>query len=286
MADEPQRPHRSPLYAAGNAARYERQLLIREYQGRYSCRLVILIDSIFPDSITFFEDLLFDADPGQDLHLLLVTPGGDGETAVRLVRQAQSRCRELTVLVPEQAKSAGTLLSMGAHRIVMGPTSDLGPIDPQLQLGDEKGIAAAKDIIAAVDQATKQVQEAPATYPIYASLLADLTSLMVEQARAALERTDDLLREALRSNPSRPEEEVERLYKDLKALLIDAPRSHAAIYSAEDARKAGLPILELDPQSEQWRRLWQLWAKYALLGGPDAGIYESELASLTVRPRA
>ena len=34
---------------------------------------------------------------------MLSTPGGDGETAIRLIRQAQSRCRELTVIVPDQA---------------------------------------------------------------------------------------------------------------------------------------------------------------------------------------
>jgi membrane-bound ClpP family serine protease len=47
-------------------------------------------------------------DPQQNLHLLLDTPGGDGETAIRVVRSAQARCRELTVIVPNQAKSAGT----------------------------------------------------------------------------------------------------------------------------------------------------------------------------------
>jgi len=52
---------------------------------------------------------LFDADPDQDLHVLLGAPGGDGETAFRLIRQAQSRCREFTVIVPDQAKSAGSL---------------------------------------------------------------------------------------------------------------------------------------------------------------------------------
>ncbi|WP_419949131.1 SDH family Clp fold serine proteinase [Candidatus Palauibacter sp.] len=58
---------------------------------------------------------------------------GDGNSALHLVRQAQSRCTELTVIVPDQAKSAGTLFVLGAHHIVMGPTSDLGPVDPQFR---------------------------------------------------------------------------------------------------------------------------------------------------------
>ena len=40
-------------------------------------------DDIFPDGVVFFEDLVFDASTDQDLHLMLDSPGGDGETAVR-----------------------------------------------------------------------------------------------------------------------------------------------------------------------------------------------------------
>ena len=50
--------------------------------------LVVLIDVIVPDSVTYFEELLFDVDPSTDLHVLLGSPGGDGETAVRLTRSA------------------------------------------------------------------------------------------------------------------------------------------------------------------------------------------------------
>jgi hypothetical protein len=118
------------------------------------------------------------------------------QPAVRLVRSCQTRCRELTVIVPDVAKSAGTLLAIGAHHTLMGPSSGLGPVDPQFQLPDGS-LAAAKDIIAAVDDATKNVEAAPETYALHASLLAAVTALMVHQARAALERTDAFVEEAL-----------------------------------------------------------------------------------------
>jgi ClpP class serine protease len=117
-----------------------------------------MIDDIFPDSVALLEDLIYDADPGQDLHLLLDSPGGDGETAIRLVRSMQARCRELTVLIPDQAKSAATLLALGAHPIVMGPTSDLGPVDPQFRVPRGSGgydLVAAKDMLEAVERAER-----------------------------------------------------------------------------------------------------------------------------------
>ncbi len=44
-------------------------------------------DSVFPHSVRLLEETLFDANPNQDLHLILSTQGGDGETALRLIRQ-------------------------------------------------------------------------------------------------------------------------------------------------------------------------------------------------------
>lgn len=269
-------PTQSPLFHAEQAARYDRQSLIKFYESKFNCRLIAVVDAIFPYGVTFFEELIYDADPEEDLHLLLWSPGGDGETAVRPVRAAQARCRELTVVVPDLAKSAATLLVMGAHHILMGPTSDLGPVDPQFQLADGS-LASAKDIIAAVDDATEKVQQAPDTYPIHAALLTDITALMVQEARAALQRTSDLVEEALRSNPDRSDDEVTQLQKTLRKPLIEAPKSHAALFGAEDASKAGLPVVKADPKSEQWEMVWRLWAKYFALGPPR--VYEGHSAS-------
>src|SRR5262249_2099075 len=143
-------PSQSPLFHAHHAERYARQALIATYEEALDCRLIVMIDAIFPYGVTVFEELLIGADHEQDLHLILDSPGGDGETAVRLVRSAQARCRELTVIVPNQAKSAGTLLAIGAHHIVMGPSSDLGPVDPQFRIpgANERGLYSAKDLIA------------------------------------------------------------------------------------------------------------------------------------------
>ena len=70
---------RSPLFEAQQAPRYERQRLICEYQEANACRLVVLKDYIFAHNIAPFEDTLFDANPDEDLHLMLDTLGGDGE---------------------------------------------------------------------------------------------------------------------------------------------------------------------------------------------------------------
>lgn len=274
-------PSQTPLFHAEQSERYERQRLIEEYEQRFSCRLVVVCDVIFGDGITYFEELVYDADPTIDLHLLLSSQGGDGETAVRLVRSAQSRCRELTVVVPDQAKSAATILCLGAHHILMGPTSDLGPVDPQFFLGPGN-LVSAKDLIAAVEHAEHAVAQNPESYPIHASLLADVTEIMLQQARSALDRTADLVVEALRSNTDRTEDQVRALQEKLQSPLIELPKHHGAIFGAADAKTAGLPVKEADPRSDQWKLIWLLWARYFSLF--PSRIYEGRRASRVIDP--
>lgn len=270
---------RSPLYEAQHAAWYERQHLIQAYEKEYGCRLVVLIDLLLPSSITPFEETLYDADPKEDLHVMLATPGGDGETALRLVRQAQSHCAELTVIVPDQAKSAGTLFVLGADHVYLGPTSDLGPVDPQLRLPNGQW-SAARAIIAAVDEAERRIQQKPETYVLHASLFSDINALMVQQARDAFARADGQLREALACASGRTESKVAELAEKLRPPLIEDTPSHSAIISPRDAKGFGLPVLEADPADCQWRAIWRLWAKYYVLNA--ARVYEGRRASVVV----
>lgn len=267
----------TPLFEAQNASRYERQALIRDYQVKYGCRLIVVSSPIFTNSLVFLEELIHDGDPKVDLHLMLTSPGGDGETALRIARSLQSRCKELTVVLPDQAKSAATLIALGAHSILMGPFGDLGPVDPQLLLEGQTTFVSAKDIIASVEDATARIQAAPESYPLWASLFSNLTGIIVQQARAAIDRSGDQLREALAANGDRSSGNVEQLVTNLSDRLIVQPKSHSAVFGAEDAIKAGLPVTQLDPAGEQWRDVWRLWGRYAVLGNVAA--YEGERAS-------
>src|SRR5829696_2458718 len=68
-------PVQTPLFHAQQADRYARQTVIRAYEERFGCRLIVMVAPIFPFSVTLFEELIHDADPSKDLHLLLDSPG-------------------------------------------------------------------------------------------------------------------------------------------------------------------------------------------------------------------
>lgn len=87
---------------------------------------------ISPEIIDLFIEHLDAIGPTPKLSLLLHTNGGDTGAAWRLINLLHTFCDELEVIVPAKAMSAGTLVSLGADRIVMTKQAALGPIDPSL----------------------------------------------------------------------------------------------------------------------------------------------------------
>ena len=272
---------KTPLFQAQNADRYARQALIREYEAATGANLIVMIDQIFAPGITFLEELLIGLDPSQDLHVLLSTPGGDGEVAVRMVRAMQARCSKLTMIIPDMAKSAGTIMCLGADTILMAAQSDLGPVDPQFPVG--RSLVGAKEIVSALETAEQRVSQQPNSYPLYAGLLADVNMLMIEQAKAAMDRTTALIDEALQCRTTQlPDDERSRLVEALKRPLIDDLTDHSATVGPKLAQKIGLPVELADTSSATWRIVWQLWTRYFALGCfplNRAAVYEGRLAS-------
>lgn len=66
------------------------------------------------------------------ISLILYTLGGDIHAARSIVNLLQTFGDDLEVIVPSKCRSAGTLLCLGANRIVMTKQATLGPIDPRV----------------------------------------------------------------------------------------------------------------------------------------------------------
>lgn len=73
----------------------------------------------------------------RNLLFLLVTTGGDADTAYRLATTLQHHYARISCYVTGYCKSAGTLVAIGAHSLVMSDCGELGPVDVQLYKEDE-----------------------------------------------------------------------------------------------------------------------------------------------------
>ncbi len=80
--------------------------------------------------------------------LVIHNKGGSIEDAYLISKTCKRLAKDkLVVAVPRKAKSAATLLSLGADEIHMGLMSQLGPIDPQVRGWPALGIKNALEVI-------------------------------------------------------------------------------------------------------------------------------------------
>jgi hypothetical protein len=80
---------------------------------------------------------------GNEVDILIQTPGGLAEVVEDLVKLVRSRFERVGVIVPGAAYSAGTIFTMAADEILMCPTSSLGPIDAQIMSNGKRFSADA-----------------------------------------------------------------------------------------------------------------------------------------------
>jgi serine dehydrogenase proteinase len=89
----------------------------------------------------------------KDVVLFLLSRGGDAEPAYQISKLCKSFAHsKFTAVIPRHAKSAATLIAIGADEIHMGPLGQLGPIDPQIGGLPALGVSQALKTIASVAQ--------------------------------------------------------------------------------------------------------------------------------------
>jgi hypothetical protein len=91
-------------------------------------------------------------DAGGPVALLLESPGGLAPDAFSVARTLCRHAGGFTAVVPSYAKSAATLLSLGAERIIMGIDAEFGPLDAQLWDHEREEQTSALDEIQALER--------------------------------------------------------------------------------------------------------------------------------------
>lgn len=84
----------------------------------------------------------------QTILLIINSPGGLVESAYLISKSCREFSKRFVVSIPRKAKSAATLIALGAHEIHMGTMSELGPIDPQFGGLPALGLSSALERLA------------------------------------------------------------------------------------------------------------------------------------------
>lgn len=108
----------------------------------------------------------------KNILMFLLSDGGKIEPAYLISKACKRLSNEkFVVLIPRRAKSAATLISLGANEIHMGLLSELGPIDPQINGFPALGLTNALEKIASLSD------KFPKSSDMFAKYLTDNLSI-------------------------------------------------------------------------------------------------------------
>lgn len=201
----------------------------------------------------------------KNLDIFLSSPGGDPDAAYKIVKMCRENCEEkLSVIVPFMAKSAATLLSIGADEILMGAPSELGPIDPQIYDKNSERWGATQSIRDCIDFVESRFAESTdreitthVLFPILDKLNPFIIGVYERAVKMSKQYAELLLTNGMLKGSSK--EQIENTVKKLS----ESYYSHGyAIDSSEAKQELNLNIVECD--DSLWKTIWRLFITYHL----------------------
>ena len=212
------------------------------------------------------EEVLCNTDTSKGLTLILDAPGGDGLAAERIIRACRSYTKkDFETIVPARAKSAATMVCLGSDRILMGRTSELGPIDPQVPMklhGDRMEWVAAHYVVKTYDDLLfKAVQLQEGHIEPYLQQLSKFSAINIEQLRAAQKLSESIAVNSLKNGMLKdktPEQIQQRIKKFTDPEIT---MSHGRAVTISDCNDCGLNVQEIAPDCDLWKTVWHLYMR-------------------------
>jgi hypothetical protein len=280
----PRPPTKTPMYAAMNASRYQRQQLIKRINDTEGTNLICYVGGLETEidrnDVVGFVEMLHNIPENSPIDLLLNTCGGGVDACEKLVSliHAKTCDQEFRVIVPDLAKSAGTLMALGADKIIMSDTSELGMIDPQFPMKDARGNEfwiSVTSYLAAYEEHSEALRR-NSTDPVALLMLDGFDAKTVKKFQRIRDRVRTFAEDMLKRHgaPS----------SSISGFLMDAARwkTHGQPIGHADAHQIKLPIEYLPPADERWARYWELYCMQRLETEGAKKIYESAYASQIV----
>jgi len=259
-----------------------KQDLIKKIEESRGSRLITYVTGdrqpfatrIADDIIPIFNRHLESMGHQKKISLFLYTRGGDMVAPLRLIKLIRSYCDDFEVLIPYRCHSAGTLIALGANKIIMGKLGELSPTDPSTmhpfnpanpQIPQRKLEISVEDInsyfLLATEKAGVKDEQ---MVEIYKQLGEKIHPLSLGNAYRAIRMAKQIAEKLLRIHIK----DEERIKKIVKAVTSDIC-IHGYPITRDEAEDLGLEVEEsnTDLEKNMWG-LYDIYAKEMKLGAP------------------
>jgi hypothetical protein len=247
---------RSGIYAEIEAHR-NRPLIVYVTSKRAGIHSQMSNDAL-PFIIQQIEQL---PEGAQDLDFLIASLGGDPMVAWRIMSLLRQRVKTVSVIVPQSAYSAATLVSFGANEIILHPNGHLGPVDMQITAYGDGGLPkmfSTEDISAFLDfvRDNLKITDQEHIRVLFEQTCKEVSSLGIgftaRSSRLAVDLGERLLALHMKDDDSRSK---------LRTIVENMSRkfqSHSYPVNRSEALEIGLPVnKERDIPLE--KLIWKAW---------------------------
>jgi hypothetical protein len=200
---------------------------------------------------------------GEELVVVLQSPGGYAETSEALVQQLRASFDRVTFIVPMYAKSAATMLALSGEQIYLDEHSELGPIDPQFNFPGRGVPSPAGGIIGQFEQAAQEIKDDPAKLPAWAPILQQYAPSLLDDAREAWDLATEMvmgwLEKYMFSGRENAHAEAERVANYFSARAADDKvHSHSRPIGMEKCKELGLEVVDMRSRGGLHKRVRDL----------------------------
>lgn len=248
-----------------------RTLCIEAIEAELHCPLLVYTTSFVQpvqmdaQDVDMMEDLLSSMDLSNGFALLISSPGGDGLAAERIVHVCRqySGTSEYWAIVAGRAKSAATIVCMGASKILMGPSSELGPIDPQIVLRDEGKRFSTGGLLDSYRHLFDEAVKTSGNLEPYLQQLDHYDARDIAEFQKENDLADDLAHSILSTGMMKGKTKAVILQKIKVFLNPKKKKVHGRSIYPDEAEKCGLVIDKYDPTSKLWGHVRELHVRLA-----------------------
>lgn len=219
----------------------------------------VMIDD---EDAAMLEDVLRTMDLTKGLALVINSPGGSGLAAERIIHLCRqySGTSEYFAVVPNKAKSAATMVCLGASKIFMGISSELGPIDPQITVreGDSSKIFSVCNLVDSYKKLFDRAIKTKGNLEPFLQQLNHYDERAIKEMERAISLSEDIAIKSLKSGmlSSETEPAIRKKIKDF--LTPEGKKDHGRPIYHLECSKAGLDVEYVKPEDELWGALYEL----------------------------
>jgi ClpP class serine protease len=219
--------------------------------------------SIEDTDADILDGVLRTVDLSNGLALVINSHGGYGEAAERIVNvcRSHSGTKEFWAIVPGKAKSAATMICLGSSKIMMGPSSELGPIDPQLTIVEQD--QERRFSVWTLVQGYKELFEAcvkdkKGNLEPYLKQLSAYDHRDIKEMESAMALAEDIAVRSLASGMMKGSSHEDIRKKIAMFLTPQQKKSHGRPIYFDEAKNCGLEIEKFEPKGKVGTLLYEL----------------------------